>query len=106
MEINSANGLIIEVMSWIFGMGGNKPEPPNLEDIAGVSDKKPSPPPSSSSGEAYKFDSSALERAAQAAKELEKSSRYLLLVINFMESINICSNFYFLRTCQGSIRFS
>lgn len=63
-------------MSWIFGMGGNKPEAPNLEDIAGVSDKKPSPPPSSSSGEAYKFDSSALERAAQAAKELEKSSRY------------------------------
>lgn len=58
-------------------MGGNKPEPPNLEDIAGVSDKKPPPPSSSSSGEAYKFDSSALERAAQAAKELEKSSRYL-----------------------------
>jgi len=60
-------------MSWIFGMGGNKPEAPNLEDIPGVSDKKPPPPPSTSSGEAYKFDSSALERAAQAAKELEKS---------------------------------
>jgi len=66
-------------MSWIFGMGGNKPEAPNLEDIPGVSDKKPPPPPSTSSGEAYKFDSSALERAAQAAKELEKSSRYLLV---------------------------
>lgn len=60
-------------MSWIFGMGGSKPEPPNSEDISSVSDKKPPPPPSSSSGEAYKFDSSALERAAQAAKELEKS---------------------------------
>ncbi|VVC42503.1 ATPase, AAA-type, core,AAA+ ATPase domain,P-loop containing nucleoside triphosphate hydrolase,ATPase family [Cinara cedri] len=59
-------------MSWIFGMGGNKPEPPNLDEISGVSDKKPPPPPSSS-GEAYKFDSSALERAAKAAKELEKS---------------------------------
>lgn len=68
-------------MSWIFGMGGNKPEVANLEDLGGtVSDKKPTPPPSSSSGEAYKFDSSALERAAQAAKELEKSSRYKLFV--------------------------
>lgn len=78
-------------MSWIFGMGGNKPEPPNLEDIAGVSDKKP-PPPSSSSGEAYKFDSSALERAAQAAKELEKSSRYLTMCYNysFENSYNFC----------------
>ncbi|XP_029346241.1 ATPase family AAA domain-containing protein 3 [Acyrthosiphon pisum] len=60
-------------MSWIFGMGGNTPESPNLENLDNVSDKKPSPPPSSSSGEAYKFDSSALERAAKAAKELEKS---------------------------------
>ncbi|XP_050533314.1 ATPase family AAA domain-containing protein 3 [Daktulosphaira vitifoliae] len=61
-------------MSWIFGMGGNnKPEPPNLEDVPGLSEKKPTPPQSSSSGEAYKFDSSALERAAQAAKELERS---------------------------------
>lgn len=68
-------------MSWIFGMGGNKPEVANLEDLGGaVSDKKPTPPPSSSSGEAYKFDSSALERAAQAAKELEKSSRYKLII--------------------------
>lgn len=64
-------------MSWIFGMGGNKSEPPNLEDLVAGSDKKPTPPPSSS-GEAYKFDSSALERAAQAAKELEKSSRYII----------------------------
>jgi len=59
-------------MSWIFGLGGNKPEPPNFEELAGIPEKKPS-----SSGEAYKFDSSALERAAQAAKELEKSSRYI-----------------------------
>jgi len=67
-------------MSWIFGMGGgNNPETPNLENIDSVSDKKPSPPPSSSSGEAYKFDSSALERAAKAAKELEKSSWYIII---------------------------
>jgi len=66
-------------MSWIFGMGGNTPETPNLENIDNVSDKKPSPPPSSSSGEAYKFDSSALERAAKAAKELEKSSWYIIM---------------------------
>jgi len=65
-------------MSWIFGMGGNNPaETSNSENIDSVSEKKPSPPPSSS-GEAYKFDSSALERAAKAAKELEKSSWYIM----------------------------
>lgn len=66
-------------MSWIFGMGGNKPDPPNLEEVAGVLDRKSttSTTSSSASGEAYKFDSSGLERAAQAAKDLERSSRYL-----------------------------
>ncbi|XP_034254899.1 ATPase family AAA domain-containing protein 3A homolog [Thrips palmi] len=68
-------------MSWLFGI---KPKPPQ-----GDANFPPPPPPGTSGGqnadggqnqsakssqmEAYRFDSSALERAAQAAKELEKS---------------------------------
>lgn len=66
-------------MSWIFGYSTKPPQPPADE------------PPSDSGGaaappvnltksekkamEAYRFDSSALERAAQAARELERSSK-------------------------------
>lgn len=61
-------------MSWIFGYKGQQPP----------ADIPPFPPPSGGNVEskdesqksrmdAYRFDSSALERAAQAAKELEKS---------------------------------
>ena len=31
--------------------------------------------------EAYRFDSAALERAAQAARDLEKSSKYNILIV-------------------------
>lgn len=69
-------------MSWLFGINNNKK--PDFSDIAGIT-----PPASGDSGggddktknnkqqgmEAYRFDSSALERAAAAAKELEKSSK-------------------------------
>ncbi|XP_049843316.1 ATPase family AAA domain-containing protein 3 [Schistocerca gregaria] len=63
-------------MSWLFGSRGQQPPPPM---------EPPQPPPGISTGggdddkarksqmEAYRFDSSALERAAQAARELEKS---------------------------------
>lgn len=71
-------------MSWLFGLrkesnvsgvppvelggseGGNGQQPPSQQQQAA------GPKPASS--EAYRFDSSALERAAQAAKDLEKSS--------------------------------
>lgn len=64
-------------MSWLFGYS-RPPQPP--ADM---------PPPSEENAqsnltkaerkamEAYRFDSSALERAAQAAKELERSSKYI-----------------------------
>lgn len=72
-------------MSWLFGYGSKPPQPP--PELSGV------PPPDSQNAggsgeppnltkaerkamEAYRFDSSALERAAQAAKELEKSRMY------------------------------
>lgn len=65
-------------MSWLFGYSSKPPQPP--------SDEPPSEGGSApaSSGltkaekramEAYRFDSSALERAAQAAKELERSRK-------------------------------
>lgn len=77
-------------MSWLFGMGGGQQPPP---DGGGV--QNPFLPPGGGGGapggddkgkndqgqssgsskmEAYRFDSAALERAAKAAKELEKSS--------------------------------
>lgn len=68
-------------MSWLFGINNKKTD---FADIAGIT--PPTPPPSGDSGggddktknkqgmEAYRFDSSALERAAAAAKELERTS--------------------------------
>ena len=73
-------------MSWLFGLrkdpnvGSSGLPPPEgginndgnsqQQQAAGnVSGSRPS--------EAYRFDSSALERAAQAAKDLEKSSNFI-----------------------------
>lgn len=74
-------------MSWIFGYRGNQQQTPDLSQFgiqpppaAGGADG--APPDDSKltkaerkAMEAYRFDSSALERAAQAARELEKSSK-------------------------------
>ncbi|KAJ9599170.1 hypothetical protein L9F63_010347 [Diploptera punctata] len=57
-------------MSWIFGYRGTQ-QPPETPQIPGA------PADAGGTGskamEAYRFDSSALERAAQAARDLEKS---------------------------------
>lgn len=76
-------------MSWLFGI---KSPPPTASDILGVDINQPvgaagggdgggkEPPKDSKKAgsggieSSYRFDSSALERAAQAAKDLEKSS--------------------------------
>ncbi|CAH1183304.1 unnamed protein product [Phaedon cochleariae] len=72
-------------MSWIFGYGRNKDQGPDLSQMglgvpagAGGSDDGTPKAPSLTNAErkameAYRFDSTALERAAQAARELEKS---------------------------------
>ncbi|CAG9860531.1 unnamed protein product [Phyllotreta striolata] len=72
-------------MSWIFGYGRNKDQAPDLSQLglgspdgAGGSSGGDKEPPSLTKAErkameAYRFDSTALERAAQAARELEKS---------------------------------
>ena len=66
-------------MSWIFGLNKGQGGPADFSQL-GLP-----PPPGDSGGndgdkkgsqgqsEAYRFDSAALERAAKAAKELEKS---------------------------------
>lgn len=60
-------------MSWLFGYSTKPPQQPGEETPAGAP-----PPPELTKAEkkameSYRFDSSALERAAQAARELEKS---------------------------------
>lgn len=74
-------------MSWIFGYGkkgdqgqgfpppgdGSAGSPPVPEMGLSKAEKK--------AMEAYRFDSSALERAAQAARELEQSSMIFSILI-------------------------
>ncbi|XP_037535439.1 ATPase family AAA domain containing 3 [Nematolebias whitei] len=62
-------------MSWLFGLNKGQPEPP-----PGLPAQPPPPPAGGSSGDGDKpkdkwsnFDPTGLERAAQAAKELDKS---------------------------------
>ncbi|XP_013861810.1 ATPase family AAA domain containing 3 [Austrofundulus limnaeus] len=62
-------------MSWLFGLSKGQPEPP-----PGLPAQPPPPPAGGSSGDGDKpkdkwsnFDPTGLERAAQAAKELDKS---------------------------------
>ncbi|XP_063837434.1 ATPase family AAA domain-containing protein 3A homolog [Ostrinia nubilalis] len=64
-------------MSWLFGYSTKPPQPP-ADDAPGDSGGAAAPPVTLTKSEkkameAYRFDSSALERAAQAARELEKS---------------------------------
>ncbi|KAF5300749.1 hypothetical protein FQA39_LY10994 [Lamprigera yunnana] len=74
-------------MSWLFGYGKNNQQPPDLSQLglghppanaggggAGIPDDPKLTKSEKKAMEAYRFDSSALERAAQAARELEKSS--------------------------------
>ncbi|XP_057318403.1 ATPase family AAA domain-containing protein 3A homolog [Microplitis mediator] len=67
-------------MSWLLGSYRNQQQPQDFSQYAaagsgaGAGAGGDEPPKKSGSGmDAYRFDSSALERAAQAAKELEKS---------------------------------
>ncbi|XP_022344766.1 ATPase family AAA domain-containing protein 3-like [Crassostrea virginica] len=64
-------------MSWLFGMGSGGQGPPQVPLPPSGGDANdgstPQKPLTKSEMEAYRFDSAALERAAKAAKELEKS---------------------------------
>ena len=90
-------------MSWLFGIKGNQPVPEapqfglppppsggddgnkgNSDDAQGQKSKM----------EAYRFDSAALERAAKAAKDLEKSSMFEIF-LSFMLDQLFCFMFCF-----------
>jgi hypothetical protein len=98
-------------MSWIFGV---KPNPPTPSDILGVDINPPQQAGGGGSGDGgkdppkdsnkrgietnYRFDSAALERAAAAAKELEKSKhakevcrKNIFIFLIFHELICNCS---------------
>lgn len=71
-------------MSWLFGYSTKPPQPP-ADDAPGDNGGAAAPPVTLSKSEkkameAYRFDSSALERAAQAARELEKSSKFARII--------------------------
>lgn len=71
-------------MSWLFGYKSQTNLPPPPEDPnrpAGAGQQSGDPQLTKAERkamEAYRFDSSALERAAQAAKTLESSSKFLV----------------------------
>lgn len=81
-------------MSWLFGYKSQVPQQPDGQSGGGGGDSQP-PTPGQMSGdqnlskaerkamEAYRFDSSALERAAEAAKTLERSSKLIQIQIFF-----------------------
>lgn len=69
-------------MSWLFGYKSQTavpppPEDPNRPPTAGQQSGDPQLTKAERKAmEAYRFDSSALERAADAARTLERSSKY------------------------------
>ncbi|XP_075213213.1 ATPase family AAA domain containing bor [Lycorma delicatula] len=63
-------------MSWIFGYNKKDPQDPLIPEIPAAGGGDSGPPMNEADRkrmEAYRFDSTALERAAQAARELEKN---------------------------------
>lgn len=89
-----ADSRLVLVMDWIFGVGNkNKNDPQNISQLLGAALPPGGDDPNKNSQAgaaagaatgaqtAYRFDSTALERAAAAAKELEKSSMVLLFIL-------------------------
>lgn len=70
-------------MSWIFGYKSQVPPPqhPGDNDDNNAQQSAPLTKSERKAMEAYRFDSSALERAAEAAKTLERSSKSNIIII-------------------------
>ena len=71
-------------MAWLFGLGKDSgANVPPIDDPPADSKHDPIPLTKSEKKamEAYRFDSSALERAAQAARELERSRKSSLSLL-------------------------
>lgn len=70
-------------MSWIFGYKSQVPPPQPPGDNNNAAPSPPTAPLTTSERkamDAYRFDSSALERAAEAAKTLERSSNLNIII--------------------------
>lgn len=93
-------------MSWIFGVKKQPTLPEVAPDGSGAgtagqaSGDQQLTKAEKKAMEAYRFDSSALERAAQAAKTLENSSELTQVQLN---DVTIWKSAFF-RECQGSAR--
>lgn len=98
-------------MSWIFGY--KKPVsdlPPQGSGVPPSDGSSPLSNDKPSGGNAsresfYKFDSTALERAAQAAKELERSRKYHILksILNFLSFKNMQIKHLMLLKCKNKL---
>lgn len=75
-------------MSWLFGIKNQAPPQAAGGDEDDGNSNQPTSAPLSKSErkamEAYRFDSSALERAAEAAKILERSSNFIFHLFQMM----------------------
>lgn len=89
-------------MSWLFGIKNQAPPPQTGGVDDGSDPNQPAPAPLSKSErkamEAYRFDSSALERAAAAAKTLEKSSKQNSFEISFCGCLSKILSCFFLQS--------
>ena len=77
-------------MSWLFGVKKGQPTDVDLSAFqlptpggAGGSDDKSKDSQGQKAMEAYRFDSAALERAAKAAKDLERSRTQSTLSVTY-----------------------
>lgn len=84
-------------MSWLFGLNKGQPNQPDFSQLGlpsppgdgGSDDKGGSKKDSQGqSSDAYRFDSAALERAAKAAKDLEKSRRFYTTNISLLRVLS------------------
>ena len=76
-------------MSWLFGLNKGQQSDVDLSSFqlppagsGGADDKNSKDSQGQKAMEAYRFDSAALERAAKAAKELERSRTYVTCFVN------------------------
>ena len=80
-------------MSWLFGVKKGQPTDVDLSAFqlptpgAGGGDDQSKDSQGQKTMEAYRFDSAALERAAKAAKELERSRMQNTISVTFSVSL-------------------
>jgi ATPase family AAA domain-containing protein 3A/B len=88
-------------MSWLFGYKSQTPQVPEGMDpnasggqqqmgAGGPAQDQQLTKAEKKAMEAYRFDSTALERAAEAAKTLEKSSKFFFVITSYLAMLECC----------------